>query len=220
MVSNLEDMALGFTIERAGAADFVADMTGARGGARLECLCLCGGGGGGWSSGGGSGRRAGGESRPRRRILKTGAPPPHHLPTATSPHLPQRPLTSRRPPLPPAPFATTAMLPRLRSPLTRCAAAARPLARLYSQTVHPSITTPNTPTAPNASATNATLAGDLQEPVLEAEHKRHMQAPNRPTTWSRSQRPRELGMVGPRFEQTTIEHQVRISSPSLPLAHH
>lgn len=43
MVSNLEDMAFGFTIERAGAADFVADMTGARGGARLECLCLCGG---------------------------------------------------------------------------------------------------------------------------------------------------------------------------------
>ncbi|KAL0640109.1 hypothetical protein Q9L58_000937 [Maublancomyces gigas] len=104
------------------------------------------------------------------------------------------------------------MLPRLRSPLTRCAAAARPLTRLYSQTVHPSITTPNTPTAPNASATNATpvrdsLADDLQEPVLEAERKRHMQAPNRPTTWSRSQRPRELGMVGPRFEQTIIERQ-------------
>lgn len=174
----------------------------------------------------GAGGGAGGESRPRRRILKTGTPPPHPS-TATSPRhatpqLPQRPLTSRRPPLPPAPFATTAMLPRLRSPLARCAAAAaaRPLARLYSQTVHPSITTPNTPTAPNASATNATLAGDLQEPVLEAEHKRHMQAPNRPTTWSRSQRPRELGMVGPRFEQTTIERQVRISPPSLPLAHH
>lgn len=53
MVSNLEDMALGFAIERVGAAPgvgFVADMTGAGGGgAGLVCLCLCGG--GGWVGG-------------------------------------------------------------------------------------------------------------------------------------------------------------------------
>ncbi|KAF8253039.1 NADH:ubiquinone oxidoreductase 18.4kD subunit [Wilcoxina mikolae CBS 423.85] len=34
-----------------------------------------------------------------------------------------------------------------------------------------------------------------------------MQAPNRATTWSQSQRPRALGMIGPRFEQTIIELQ-------------
>lgn len=98
--------------------------------------------------------------------------------------------------------STTTMLPRLRSPLSRCAvAAARPLARLYSQTAPPP--TPATP-APTASTT------PLPEPV-PGEQSRRMQAPNRETTWSRSQRPRALGMMGPRFEQTILERQVRIS---------
>jgi NADH dehydrogenase (ubiquinone) Fe-S protein 6 len=36
-----------------------------------------------------------------------------------------------------------------------------------------------------------------------------MQAPNRQGIWSRSQAPREKAMVGPRFEQTIMEDQVR-----------
>ncbi|RPA87281.1 hypothetical protein BJ508DRAFT_197949, partial [Ascobolus immersus RN42] len=35
------------------------------------------------------------------------------------------------------------------------------------------------------------------------------QAPNRETTWSRSQQPRSKAMVGPRFEQTVFETQPR-----------
>ena len=34
-----------------------------------------------------------------------------------------------------------------------------------------------------------------------------MQAPNRATTWSKSQQPRELAMVGPWFENTIMESQ-------------
>jgi len=49
----------------------------------------------------------------------------------------------------------------------------------------------------------------LQESVEDGERRRIMQAPNRETTWSRSQQPRELAMVGPRFEQTIMEDQVR-----------
>ncbi|RMX79122.1 hypothetical protein D0867_16517 [Hortaea werneckii] len=36
-----------------------------------------------------------------------------------------------------------------------------------------------------------------------------MQAPNRETVWSRSQKPRSEAMVGPRFEQTIMEDQPR-----------
>src|SRR4051812_30259724 len=35
------------------------------------------------------------------------------------------------------------------------------------------------------------------------------QAPNRTEIWSRSQRPRATAMVGPRFEQTDFDLQVR-----------
>lgn len=35
------------------------------------------------------------------------------------------------------------------------------------------------------------------------------QAPNRKEIWSRSQRPRSAAMVGPRFEQTDFDLQVR-----------
>ena len=68
---------------------------------------------------------------------------------------------------------------------------------------------------PNVSATNATpvsAIGAYDAPLVElpeeGEAQRQMQAPNRKSAWSRSQQPRTKAMVGPRFEQTIIEHQV------------
>jgi NADH dehydrogenase (ubiquinone) Fe-S protein 6 len=49
----------------------------------------------------------------------------------------------------------------------------------------------------------------LQEDLDIAEKRRTMQAPNREKTWAKSQNPREAAMVGPRFEQTIMEYQVR-----------
>lgn len=49
----------------------------------------------------------------------------------------------------------------------------------------------------------------LYEDPEEGEKKRVMQAPNREGVWSRSQQPRAKAMVGPRFEQTIMEDQVR-----------
>ena len=51
----------------------------------------------------------------------------------------------------------------------------------------------------------------LVEDPFAGEQKRVMQAPNRADVWSRSQQPRSKAMVGPRFEQTIIEDQVRFS---------
>jgi NADH dehydrogenase (ubiquinone) Fe-S protein 6 len=48
----------------------------------------------------------------------------------------------------------------------------------------------------------------LVESVEKGEELRSMQAPNRKGIWSRSQQPRELAMVGPRFEQTIMADQV------------
>ncbi len=71
------------------------------------------------------------------------------------------------------------------------------------------------PPVPNVSETNAlpTSSEGSQDRVLQespdvAEERRVMQAPNRKETWSRSQMPRALAMVGPRFEQTIMEDQV------------
>lgn len=50
----------------------------------------------------------------------------------------------------------------------------------------------------------------LQESVERGNEMRVAQAPNRQTIWSRSQQPREKAMVGPRFEQTIMEDQVRL----------
>lgn len=68
---------------------------------------------------------------------------------------------------------------------------------------------------PNVSKTNETPVDAMgardapfQELVPEAEHKRQMQSPNRASTWSKSQMPRDLAMTGPRFEQTIIDAQV------------
>lgn len=63
----------------------------------------------------------------------------------------------------------------------------------------------------NALPTSAAGAQDapLQESTKEGERQRQLQAPNRAGVWSRSQQPREKAMVGPRFEQTIMQHQVR-----------
>ncbi|KAL1998762.1 hypothetical protein VTN02DRAFT_5629 [Thermoascus thermophilus] len=67
---------------------------------------------------------------------------------------------------------------------------------------------------PNVSQTNAaplesvgSWDAALQETPEAGERHRQLQAPNRATTWARSQRPREEAMTGPRFEQTILELQ-------------
>jgi NADH dehydrogenase (ubiquinone) Fe-S protein 6 len=71
------------------------------------------------------------------------------------------------------------------------------------------------PPKPNVSETNAMPTSSegafdkvLVESVDKAMEMRVMQAPNRKEVWSRSQQPRELAMVGPRFEQMILEDQV------------
>ena len=51
----------------------------------------------------------------------------------------------------------------------------------------------------------------LQEMPEESEKQRQMQAPNRAEVWSRSQESRERAMSGPRFEQTMMQFQVRLT---------
>jgi len=89
--------------------------------------------------------------------------------------------------------------------------------RSYSYTANEQRGTndPNKPKeVPNVSKTNElpteTIHQDapLQENVEDAERLRVAQAPNRATTWSRSQKPRGQAMTGPRFEQTIMELQV------------
>ncbi|KAN0080673.1 hypothetical protein V8E54_003877 [Elaphomyces granulatus] len=64
---------------------------------------------------------------------------------------------------------------------------------------------------PNVSTTNAvpidSTDASLQESPEAGESDRLLQAPNRATTWAASQQPRERAMIGPRFEQTVMEHQ-------------
>lgn len=71
---------------------------------------------------------------------------------------------------------------------------------------------PNPPHKPSTGTIPVTAAGSsdrvLVEDADEGEKKRVMQAPNRAERWSRSQKPREQAMVGPRFEQTIMEAQV------------
>ncbi|KAG0133790.1 hypothetical protein HOY82DRAFT_516955 [Tuber indicum] len=93
------------------------------------------------------------------------------------------------------------MLPRF-----RLSHLPRPLFYLQSRTIqtqHQTIARP-----PNSTSTTTADRDAPQESVAEAgEAKRRMQAPNRATTWSRSQQPRELAMVGPLFENTDMELQ-------------
>ena len=87
--------------------------------------------------------------------------------------------------------------------------------RKYSD--QPLYNDPNTKqNLPNASSTNATPTSSigaqdasLQELPEDGGRVGVMQAPNREKAWSKSQQPRGQAMVGPRFEQTLIEHQVR-----------
>lgn len=90
--------------------------------------------------------------------------------------------------------------------------------RLNENPIQVNDPTPRKP-VPNVSATNAEPTeelgrqrsdGTLQEAPEVGERIRSMQAPNRATTWAANQQPRERAMVGPRFEQTIMETQVRI----------
>lgn len=60
-----------------------------------------------------------------------------------------------------------------------------------------------------ASSSEGSFDKALQESVEDGERRRTMQAPNREGVWSRSQKPRAEAMIGPRFEQTIMEDQVR-----------
>ena len=99
---------------------------------------------------------------------------------------------------------------RTSSTRRRCLSTTQPLRENREQ--------PNNPSPPagvtNVSATNAkpiSAMGLRDAPLVEApeegERQRQMQAPNRKDIWSRSQQPRSKAMVGPRFEQTIMEHQ-------------
>lgn len=110
--------------------------------------------------------------------------------------------------------------PRSRLPLL-LRQARRPFAPRAYTSDHPIPANDPNPKSPsqNVSETNAVPisaegSGDLvlQETTAEAEEKRVMQAPNRRGIWSRNQQPREKAMVGPRFEQTIMEDQVRQAS--------
>ena len=107
-------------------------------------------------------------------------------------------------------------------------ASSLPPPRLYSTAERTSdrvaTNDPNPPKpAPNVSESNESptdTAGGLRDAALQemrddAEQQRQMQAPNRETTWSRSQAPRDLAMSGPRFEQTIMGLQVDIPSEIL-----
>ena len=113
------------------------------------------------------------------------------------------------------------MLPLLRSRSTRLSR--RLLIRPYSATsVYKVPATHKEATTPNVSATNAVPTSSqgshdsaLVESPEEGEKLREWQAPNRQGIWTRSQQPRGKAMVGPRFEQTIMEDQVRTLYRSL-----
>jgi hypothetical protein len=63
------------------------------------------------------------------------------------------------------------------------------------------------PSAPTTTAGPASQAGVPDQPAPPPTAA-ILQAPNRAEVWSRSQRPREVAMTGPRFEQTDFELQV------------
>ncbi|THH34072.1 hypothetical protein EUX98_g100 [Antrodiella citrinella] len=71
----------------------------------------------------------------------------------------------------------------------------RPLARLASSS------------SSISSATSPVPANEASSPAAVVQ-----QAPNYPTTWSTSQRPRPQGQSGPRFEQTIMELQPNAQS--------
>ena len=98
-----------------------------------------------------------------------------------------------------------------------CFRSARGFSRLASRTF--------TTTARQLETKSVTPAPSTESPVPKTESQPPTelpQAPNRKEIWSRSQRPRQEAMTGPRFEQTDFDLQVRFPSPrisftSLPL---
>ncbi|KAH0564958.1 hypothetical protein GP486_001652 [Trichoglossum hirsutum] len=90
-----------------------------------------------------------------------------------------------------------------------------PVLRAYSSAVtdHPVPTNDPSKENRNVLNTNAVPISSTdtngQELPDEREQRIALQAPNRTRTWSRSQQPRSKAMVGPRFEQTIMEDQVR-----------
>lgn len=151
-------------------------------------------------------------------------------PRQASPCRPSRPSTQARLQHPPIDGATSLkMLPRstrrLLPAFTRPAALLRPFSSAKDQPVTTTTDNPQPANTPNpektqknfaVSSTNALPSSStgshdhaLQESPEEGEAKRVMQAPNREGVWSRSQQPRSKAMVGPRFEQTIMEDQVR-----------
>ncbi|GKZ78628.1 hypothetical protein AnigIFM56816_002399 [Aspergillus niger] len=143
---------------------------------------------------------------------------------------PTRVLSSSPPLHPPATLASPSgpqlpsMLPCFRSRVATLSSTFTPrfAARASYSTTVPRLSEnfipandPTPPTAkPNVSGTNATpvdAMGGWDAPLREepeaGERLRHLQAPNRATTWAASQQPKEKAMVGPRFEQTIMELQ-------------
>lgn len=83
-----------------------------------------------------------------------------------------------------------------------------------------------TKTVQNVSETNAlptsstgNVDAALQESAEVGERQRVRQAPNRDGIWSRSQQERSKAMVGPRFEQTIMEYQVRAPIMQMDMNH-
>lgn len=116
-------------------------------------------------------------------------------------------------------LATTTMLQRstrrLLPALNRRASAVRTYSTQTDNPVPANNPNPKERNSP-VSGTNAlpTVAMGGQDQALvedpfDGEQKRVMQAPNRADVWSRSQQPRSKAMVGPRFEQSIMEDQVR-----------
>jgi NADH dehydrogenase (ubiquinone) Fe-S protein 6 len=85
------------------------------------------------------------------------------------------------------------------SSIRRAPARLFPVLRQYSSAAKDVIL----PTATELAPTKAS-----PEEAVSTEEMREFQAPNRAGIWSRSQKPREQAMVGPRFEQMIIKDQV------------
>ena len=89
-------------------------------------------------------------------------------------------------------------------------AAAAPSARITIR----GIAAQDVPKVQNVSKTNEvptrdpSMGEDISESLMEGEQARSLQAPNRSSTWSKSQQKREIAMSGPRFEHTIFELQV------------
>lgn len=118
-------------------------------------------------------------------------------------------LTGRQPQLSscfPIPSASPSQLTASRNNTMLFRRAVLPAVRRPSTVFLRAVSNVPAATSTEASATTPAVP-EGSEPIEVAERARHLQAPNRATTWSKSQRPKEQAMVGPRFEQTNISQQ-------------